>query len=92
MTSCAKTLSSPPSRPLGDVTPGQPITPMMSISRVRDADARGDGALRTSTLNVLVLLLEGNIALCILQLAHDLDGLALGLAHVEAECVGAGPD
>ena len=40
-----------------------------------------------SALDDLVLLLEGNIALGVLELAHDLYGHALGLADVEAESV-----
>jgi hypothetical protein len=40
-----------------------------------------------SALNDLVLLLEGNIALGVLELAHDLYGHAFGLADVEAESV-----
>lgn len=47
-----------------------------------------DSKLQTSTLDVLVLLLEGNIALGVLQLAHDLDCQAFALANVEAEGIG----
>lgn len=39
-----------------------------------------------------MLLLEGDRALCILQLAHDLDRDALGLADVKSERGGAGSD
>lgn len=38
-----------------------------------------------STLNVLVLLLERNVALGVLELAHNLDSLSFGLADVEAK-------
>lgn len=40
-----------------------------------------------TTLDVLVLLLKRNVALGVLELAHDLHSLSLGLANVEAERV-----
>lgn len=43
-----------------------------------------------SSLNVLMLLLERNIGLGLLQLAHDLNCLAFGLADVEVERVRCG--
>lgn len=39
-----------------------------------------------------MLLLERNIALGVLELAHDLHSLSFGLADVEAECVTRRPD
>jgi hypothetical protein len=55
----------------------------LGSSHTRPTDNTNDVA----TLDVLVLLLEGNIALGVLELAHDLYGHALGLADVEAESV-----
>ena len=55
----------------------------LGSSHTRPADNTND----ITTLDVLVLLLEGNITLGVLELAHDLYGHALGLADVEAESV-----
>ena len=48
----------------------------------------GTWALQTSTLDVLMLLLKRNIALRILQLAHNLDCHSFALTNVEAKSVG----
>jgi hypothetical protein len=52
------------------------VTALLGGSAARETDDTDNVA----TLDVLVLLREGDIALGVLQLAHDLDGDALGLA------------
>lgn len=68
---------------LSEDTEVSTIGAVLRSSDTRPADDTND----VSTLDVLVLLLERNIALGVLELAHDLDGLSLGLADVEAEGV-----
>lgn len=61
------------------------LSPFLRVGPAGEAD----DADNVAALEVLVLLLEGSFARGVLQLAHDLDGNALLLGHVELEGVAA---
>jgi hypothetical protein len=67
----------------GEDTEVTTVGAVLGCSHTGPADNTND----VSALDVLVLLLERNIALGVLELAHDLYSHSLGLADVEAESV-----
>lgn len=68
---------------LGENTEVSTVGAVLGCSHTRPSNNSDD----VTTLDVLVLLLKRNVALGVLELAHNLHSLSLSLANVKAERV-----